>query len=115
MGFCFADFRPTVRWMAAQPFWMCGYDGSTFHRHVPDLLLQHRNGVFTVVDLKAERRLTKPEVVQMSKWTDHLCRTRGWHYEVWTGTNLTELRIVRFLSWVKRATLDSCAPRWPRD
>jgi hypothetical protein len=31
---------------------MRGYDGSTFHRHVPDLLLQHRNGAFTVVDVK---------------------------------------------------------------
>ncbi len=52
--FLLADFCPAVEWMAAQPFWMRGYDGPTFRCHVPDLLLQHRNGAFTVVDVKPE-------------------------------------------------------------
>lgn len=98
-----ADFCPAVAWMAAQPFWMRGYDGSTFRRHVPDLLLQHRNGAFTVVDVKPERMLKKPKVIEVLKWTDRVCRERGWQYEVWSGTNPTELGNVRFLSLAKRS------------
>lgn len=90
-----ADFCPAVEWMAAQPFWMRGYDGSTFRRHVPDLLLQHRNGAFTVVDVKPERMLKTIKVIDVLKWTDRVCRERGWQYEVWSGTNATELSNVR--------------------
>ncbi|WP_373235071.1 TnsA-like heteromeric transposase endonuclease subunit [Mycobacterium marinum] len=98
-----ADFCPSVAWMAAQPFWMRGYDGSTFRRHVPDLLLQHRNGSFTVVDVKPERMLNKPKVIEVLKWTDRVHRERGWQYEVWSSTNATELSNVRFLSLAKRS------------
>lgn len=98
-----ADFCPTVRRIAAQPFWMRGYDGSTFRRHVPDILLEHFDGTFTVVDVKAEQMLTTPEVRAVLKWTDKLCRQRGWGYEVWSGANPTELRNVRFLSMAKRS------------
>ncbi len=89
--------------MAAQPFWMRGYDGSTFRRHVPDLLLQHRNGAFTVVDVKPERMLKATRVIDVLKWTDRVCRERGLQYEVWSGTNATELTNLRFLSLAKRS------------
>lgn len=98
-----ADFCPAVAWMAAQPFWMRGYDGSTFCRHVPDLLLEHRNGAFNVVDVKPERMLKKPKVIDVLKWTDRVCRQCGWEYEVWSGANATELSNVRFLSLAKRS------------
>ncbi|PBA29005.1 hypothetical protein CKJ65_25180 [Mycobacterium intracellulare] len=98
-----ADFCPAVEWMAAQPFWMRGYDGSTFRRHVPDLMLQHRNGAFTVVDVKPERMLKATKVIDVLKWTDRVCRERGWQYEVWSGTNATELSNLRFLSLAKRS------------
>ena len=88
-----ADFCPAVEWMAAQPFWMRGYDGAAFRRHVPDLLLQHRNGTFTVVDVKPERMMQKPKVIDVLKWTDR----------VWSGTDATELSNVRFLSLAKRS------------
>ncbi|GAS97877.1 uncharacterized protein RMCC_4842 [Mycolicibacterium canariasense] len=89
--------------MAAQRLWMRGYDGSTFRRHVPDLLLQHRNGAFTVVDVKPERMMKKPKVIDVLKWTDRVCRERGWQHEVWSGTDPTELSNVRFLSLAKRS------------
>jgi hypothetical protein len=98
-----ADFCPTVRRIAAHPFWMRGYDGLAFRRHVPDILLEHFDGTFTVVDVKAEQMLTEPGVRAALKWTDRLCRQRGWAYEVWSGTNPTELRNVRFLSMAKRS------------
>lgn len=89
--------------MAAQPFWIRGHDGTRFRRNVPDLLLQHRNGAFTVVDVKPERMTKKPKVIDVLKWTDRVCRESGWHYEVWSGTNPTELSNVRFLSLAKRS------------
>lgn len=98
-----ADFCPDVHWIAAQPFWMRGLDGHEFRRHVPDILLQHRGGTFTVVDVKAEWLLKKPKAIDVLKWTDRLCRRRGWRYEVWSGADHTELTNVRFLSMAKRS------------
>ena len=98
-----ADFCPTVRQIAAQPFWVCGYDGSRFRRHVPDIMLEHVDGGFTVVDVKPEHMLLKPEVGAVLTWTDRLCQQRGWGYEVWSGVNALELRNVRFLSMAKRS------------
>jgi hypothetical protein len=98
-----ADFCPTVRQIAAQPFWVRGYDGSRFRRHVPDIMLEHLDGSFTVVDVKAEMMLSKPEVGAVLTWTDRLCRQRGWGYEVWSGVDALELRNVRFLSMAKRS------------
>jgi len=98
-----ADFCPEVRWIAAQPFWVRGYDGTRFRRHVPDILLEHQDGSVTIVDVKAEPMLQEPDVVAVLTWTDRLCRQRGWRYEVWSGANATELRNVRFLSMAKRS------------
>lgn len=98
-----ADFCPDVRWIAAQPFWMRGYDGTRFRRHVPDIVLEHHDGSITVVDVKAEQMLQEPDVVAVLRWTDRVCRQRGWRYEVWSGANATELRNVRFLSMAKRS------------
>jgi hypothetical protein len=32
-----ADFDAAVPWVACQPFWLRGPDGSTFRQHVPDV------------------------------------------------------------------------------
>ena len=98
-----ADFDPAVRWMACQPFWLRGPDDSTFRRHVPDILLEHRDGSYKVVDVKAPWFLRKPEVVAVLEWTGRMCRSRGWRYEVWTGGDRTELGNVRFLSLARRS------------
>jgi len=47
-----ADFDPTVRWMASQPFWLSGRDESTLRRHVPDLILVHVDGNYMVVGVR---------------------------------------------------------------
>jgi len=60
-------------------------------------------GSFTVVDVKAEQMLAEPEVGAVLRWTDALCRQRGWQYEVWSGSSGTELRNVRLLSMAKRS------------
>lgn len=73
-----ADFDPQVRWIAGQPFWMSGRDGSRLRRHVPDYLLDTEGGC------------------------GRLCRGRGWSYEVWSGANPVVLRNVRFLAAGRR-------------
>lgn len=98
-----ADFDPAVQWMACQPLWLRGPDGSAFRRHVPDILLEHRDGRYTVVDVKAPWFLQNPEVVAVLEWTGRVCRSRGWRYEVWTGGDRTELSNVRFLSLARRS------------
>lgn len=98
-----ADFDSTVGWLACQPFWLRGSEGSAFRRHVPDILLEHRDGSYTVIDVKAPWFLEKPEVVTVLKWTGRVCKSRGWRYEVWTGGDRIELSNVRFLSLARRS------------
>ncbi|HEX8509288.1 MAG TPA: TnsA-like heteromeric transposase endonuclease subunit, partial [Propionibacteriaceae bacterium] len=57
-----ADFDPTVRWIASQPFWLTTREGSASHRHVPDFLVEHVDGGYTVVDVKPEDLVMTPEV-----------------------------------------------------
>jgi hypothetical protein len=97
-----ADFDPTVRWIASQPFWLSGGDGSTSRRHVPDFLLEHVDGSYTVVDVKPEDLLTTPEVIAVFDWTARLCSARGWRYEVWSGEDPIRLRNLRFLAAGRR-------------
>ncbi len=98
-----ADFCPAVEWDGRSALLDSRHDGTRFRHNVPDLLLQHRNGAFTVVAVKPERTTKKPKVIDVLKWTDRVCRESGWHYEVWSGTNPTELSNVRFLSLAKRS------------
>lgn len=105
-----ADFDPAVRWVACQSFWLRGPDGSAFRQHVPDVLLEHRDGGYSVVDVKAPWFLEKPEVAAVLEWTGRVCRSRGWRYEVWTGGNPTEVSNVRVLSMARRsAVIDRAA------
>ena len=39
-----ADFDPEVEWIASQPVWLVGLDGTTRRRHVPDLFLRSPRG-----------------------------------------------------------------------
>ncbi len=100
-----ADFDPTVRWIASQPFWLSGRDGSTSRRHVPDFLLEHVDGGYTVVDVKPEDLLTVPEVAAVLDWTAQLCSAKGWRYEIWSGGDPVRLRNLRFLAAGRRLHL----------
>ena len=99
-----ADFDPAVRWIASQPFWLSGRDGSTLRRHAPDFLLQTTNG-YTVVDVKPEPLLEEPGVAEVLAWTGRLCAAKGWAYEVWSGADPVLLRNVRFLAAGRRPGL----------
>lgn len=105
-----ADFDPTVRWIASQPFWLSGRDGTTLRRHVPDFLLEHVDGSYTVVDVKPEELLTTPEVTAVLAWTAHLCSAEGWRYEIWSGGDPIRLRNLRFLAARRRLTFSTRTP-----
>lgn len=96
-----ADFDPQVRWIAGQPFWMSGRDGSRLRRHVPDFLLE-TDGGFLVVDVKPAAMLDHPKVAEQLAWCGQLCADRGWSYEVWSGEDPVVLRNVRFLAAGRR-------------
>jgi hypothetical protein len=72
-----ADFDPTVRCIASQPFRLTTREGSGSHRHVPDFLLEQADGSYTVVDVKPEDLLTTPEVAAVFAWTARLCFGAG--------------------------------------
>lgn len=97
-----ADFDATVGRIATQPFQIVGRDGSTPRKHVPDILLVHRDLEVTLVDVKPPGHLEKPEVEAQLAWTRDLCRLKAWNYEVFTGSNGPKLRNIKALAVGRR-------------
>ncbi|MFI7524579.1 TnsA-like heteromeric transposase endonuclease subunit [Nocardia salmonicida] len=102
-----ADQDRNVVAIAAQPFLLEGVDGGFVRRHVPDLLLAHADGGYTVVDVKAATRVSDSKVVAQFAWTRNFCETHGFGFEVWTGCHPVLLSNVRFLAGYRRpVTID---------
>ncbi|MDC3728941.1 TnsA-like heteromeric transposase endonuclease subunit [Rhodococcus sp. Rp3] len=110
-----ADYAPEVVRIAAQPMWLCGPDGNAKRRHVPDLLLQRIDGGFTVVDVKPAEFARRDEVAQVFAWTERVCASRGWSYEVWSGAdpvvlaNVRTIGAARRFGWVASGSLSAMA------
>lgn len=100
-----ADFDQDVVAVASQPFGLAGRDGDVVRRHVPDYLLQRRDGSVEVVDVKPGHLVDKPEVAEVLGWTGRVLAERGWRYSVWSGTASRRLTNVRFLAQGRRAHL----------
>ncbi|WP_342670931.1 TnsA-like heteromeric transposase endonuclease subunit [Micromonospora inyonensis] len=108
-----ADFDPDVCGIVAQPFQVRGRVGDRDRRHVPDLLLGHRDGRVTVVDVKPAHRVADPVVREVFAWTAELVGLRGWTFEVWSEIDPVRLANIRFLAGYRRPfTVDGglCAP-----
>jgi hypothetical protein len=97
-----ADQDRDVVGIAAQPFLLEGLDIGRVRRHVPDLLLAHRDGAVTVVDVKAASRVDDPKVAAQFAWTRAVCERHGFGFEVWTGCDPVLLENVRFLAGYRR-------------
>ncbi|WP_227462698.1 MULTISPECIES: TnsA-like heteromeric transposase endonuclease subunit [Nocardia] len=97
-----ADRDPDVVAIAAQPFLMTESVDGRVHRHVPDLLLAHRDGSLTVVDVKAAERLSVSSVREQFEWTRQVCRAHGFGFEVWSGADRVFVENVRFLAGYRR-------------
>jgi hypothetical protein len=104
-----ADFAPEVVRIAAQPMWLCGVDGKTMRRHVPDLLLKSVDGQFTVVDVKPAEFAELDEVARVFAWTERICASRGWTYQVWSGGDPVVLANIRAIGAARRTGLISTA------
>lgn len=104
-----ADFAPEVVRIAAQPMWLCGDDGKTKRRHVPDLLLRSVDGQFTVVDVKPAEFAERDDVARVFAWTERMCASRGWSYQVWSGADPVVLANIRAIGAARRTGLISMA------
>ena len=101
-----ADQDPEVSGIASQPFWLQGLlDDGTPVRHVPDYLLAHRDGSWTVVDVKPARLAEQPEVGKVLSWTGKVAAERGWNYQVWSGAPSVRLGNLHFLAQGRRPHL----------
>lgn len=100
-----ADFDPGVRAAVTQPFHVTGRDGPHTRKHVPDILLQHADESYTVVDVKPRALLEKQQVKEQFEWTGELCRLKGWTYEVWSGADTIVLRNIRYIAIGRRALI----------
>lgn len=92
-----ADFDRTVHCICAQPFLLAIRSKGVERTDVPDYLLITDRGL-KVVDVKPERRLSRPEVVETFAWIRAALERRGWDYEVWSEPNAVELQNIRFLA-----------------
>ncbi|KUO00436.1 transposase [Streptomyces caeruleatus] len=99
-----ADFDPSVRHIAAQPFLLKAQVQGKVRKHIPDYLLLTREGPL-VVDVKPSRRLENPEVVFTFAWTRQVVQDRGWAYQVLSEPEPALLENVRFLAGYRRVWL----------
>jgi hypothetical protein len=97
-----ADFDRSVVAVAAQPLQLTGSDEDRVRRHVPDLLLVHRNGAVTIVDVKPARKREDAQVQALMAWTRDVVALRGWGFEAWYGAPHTLLANVSFLAGYRR-------------
>ncbi|MFE3279530.1 TnsA-like heteromeric transposase endonuclease subunit [Nocardia sp. NPDC059239] len=100
-----ADQDRDVVSIAAQPFLLEGVDGDRVRRHVPDLLLGHADGGFSVVDVKSADRVSDPKAIAQFAWTRNICEAHGFGFEVWSGCDSVVLGNVRFLAGYRRPAL----------
>lgn len=101
-----ADQDPEVCGVASQPLWLQGLleDGRPV-RHVPDYLVAHRDGTWTLVDVKPSYLVERPEVGKVLSWTGKVAADRGWGYQVWSGAPAQRLANLHFLAQGRRSQL----------
>jgi hypothetical protein len=96
-----ADFDKSVSCVVSQPFLLEAVVEGQVRRHIPDYLL-FTDGGPVVVDVKPAAQILKPIVAQTFAWTREVVQSRGWSFEVWTGTSQVYLYNVRFLAGYRR-------------
>jgi hypothetical protein len=100
----FADFDPSVRHVAAQPFLLQAPVQGKLRKHIPDYLLMTHEGPL-LVDVKPKLRLDEPQVAFTFAWTRQVVEGLGWRYQVWSEPESASLENVRFLAGYRRDRL----------
>lgn len=96
-----ADFDPTVKRIASQPFWLNAVIDGRLLRRVPDYLVC-TDTVPLVIDVTRPANLDKPDKVRMFDMTRGVVEARGWRYELATEQPRVEFTNIRFLSGYRR-------------
>jgi hypothetical protein len=99
-----ADFDPTVKRIASQPFWLNAVIDGVPLRRVPDYLVC-TDTVPLVIDVTRPVNLTNPDKVRMFEMTRRVVEARGWRYELATEQPRVEFTNIRFLSGYRRPGL----------
>lgn len=61
-------------------------------------MLEDRDGLVTVVNVKPAERLKSAKVAVALDWAGTVFEQRGWRHEIWSGAAATVLANVRFLA-----------------
>lgn len=97
------DFDPAVTWIRSQPFLLEATVGAKTRRHVPDYMLEYRDGTVCVVDVKPRTLLADPKIAEALTWSGRVIESRGWRYRVATEPDPVVLSNVRFLAGYRRS------------
>jgi hypothetical protein len=96
-----ADFDPTAKHIASQPFWLNAVIDGVPLRRVPDYLVC-TDTVPLVIDVTRPVNLTNPDKVRTFDMTRRVVESRGWRYELATEQPRVEFTNIRFLSGYRR-------------
>jgi len=99
-----ADYDPSVKHIASQPFHLEFIVDRKRVKRVPDYLLC-TDSVPLVIDVKRRAALEKPEAANILALTRTVIESRGWRYEVATEQPRIEYTNIRFLSGYRRPWL----------
>lgn len=80
------DRDPKVMRVKAQP---CRLQFAKKDSHIPDLLTESTDGTITVWDVRPEGKVGD-KLHRDAERTGAACREVGWHYELWSGSELQE-------------------------
>lgn len=98
-----ADVNPEIVSIKPQPFQASGVFRGQSLRHIPDFLMQSRDGRFHLVNVKARYFMSDsyPDDVRRARtllslaWAEHIAKDRGWTYETFTDDDLLEPPVTR--------------------
>lgn len=97
-----ADFDPMVVAATSQPFRIHYRAAGRSHTHVPDYLLQLRDGAWRVINVTLPRRLERPAIAERLAIMSIACKRWGWDYRVLGVPDSALLANVRLLASCKR-------------
>lgn len=98
------DFDPEVVRISSQPFEVIADRGDRKGSHVPDYMVEHAGGSFTVIDVKPAAKLNHEDVADALRWAEGIIQARGWAYGIASEPDPVLLSNVRFLAGYRRTS-----------
>lgn len=98
------DFDPEIVRISSQPFEVIADRGDRQGSHVPDYMVERRDGGLTVVDVKPAAKLNHRDVADALHWAEGVIQARGWAYSIASEPDPVLLSNVRFLAGYRRTS-----------